>query len=58
MTEETAKALAEAMNRLATAIEGLPRNIMGIQVHHSSMGGASGHGWPPPQWPGYQPSNW
>lgn len=40
MTEETAKALAEAMNRLAAAIESIrsPGSIGGgIQVYHHGM---------------------
>jgi hypothetical protein len=50
MTDETAKALADAMNRLAAAIEALPRNIMGIQVQHhgASYPGSGGCGRPPP----------
>lgn len=40
MTEETAKALADAMNNLANALNALPRDIMGIRVNHAGMSGA------------------
>ena len=66
MTEETAKALAEAMNRLAASLDALPKNIMGIQVQHNGipswptqfpvisgpMGqpGSAGYGYAPPHY--------
>ena len=37
MTDETAKALAEAMNRLAASLDALPKNVMGIQVQHNGI---------------------
>lgn len=49
MTDESAKALADAMNRLAAAIESVRGNglMPGIQVHHT--------GFPQQQyWPHYQ----
>jgi hypothetical protein len=55
MSEETAKALVEAMNRFAAAIEALPRDLMGIKVHH--QGGLAQQQYPLPYNPWYQ-TNW
>ena len=41
MTDETAKALSEAMNRLAAAIERLPVGLGGISVQHQHLAGSS-----------------
>jgi hypothetical protein len=47
MTEETAKALADAMNRLAAAIESLKGGSFGgIQVYHHGFPQAQSHNVP------------
>lgn len=59
MTDENAKVLADAMNRLAAAIErAVGGSLGGIQVNHSHYHQGPPTTLPPSYYPHYQPNYW